>query len=66
VAVTVPATPFRLAVILFRLGPLALAFWRDQRRWLLVGRPMVRSASEHVRRAERLVAELAALGPTFV
>jgi predicted unusual protein kinase regulating ubiquinone biosynthesis (AarF/ABC1/UbiB family) len=57
---------FRLAVILYRLGPLALAFWRDHRRWLLFGRPAVRTPAEHARRAARLVAELAALGPTFV
>jgi predicted unusual protein kinase regulating ubiquinone biosynthesis (AarF/ABC1/UbiB family) len=66
VAVTVPATRFRLAVIVYRLGPLALAFWRDHRRWLLFGSPVPRAATEHARRAERLVAELAALGPTFV
>jgi predicted unusual protein kinase regulating ubiquinone biosynthesis (AarF/ABC1/UbiB family) len=57
---------FRLAVILYRLTPLALAFWRDHRRWLFFGRPAVRSAGDHERRAERLVEQLAALGPTFV
>src|ERR1700737_41499 len=57
---------FRLGVVLFRLSPLALAFWRDHRRWLLFGRPAERTPADHERRAERLVAELAALGPTFV
>ncbi|HTK49708.1 MAG TPA: AarF/UbiB family protein [Gemmatimonadaceae bacterium] len=56
----------RLVVIVWRLLPLALAFWRDHRRWLFVGRPAERTALDHERRAERLVATLAALGPTFV
>ena len=56
----------RLVVILWRLLPIALAFWRDHRRWLLFGAPARRTASDHERRARRLVASLAALGPTFV
>jgi predicted unusual protein kinase regulating ubiquinone biosynthesis (AarF/ABC1/UbiB family) len=56
----------RLLLILYRLLPLALAFWRDQRRWLFVGRPAARTPADHARRADRLVAQLAALGPTFV
>jgi predicted unusual protein kinase regulating ubiquinone biosynthesis (AarF/ABC1/UbiB family) len=56
----------RLFVILWRLLPIALAFWRDHRRWLLFGGPARRSVLDHERRAQRLVASLAALGPTFV
>ena len=56
----------RLVVILWRLLPIALAFWRDHRRWLLFGLPARRSARDHERRAQRLVVSLAALGPTFV
>jgi predicted unusual protein kinase regulating ubiquinone biosynthesis (AarF/ABC1/UbiB family) len=56
----------RLAVILYRLLPLALAFRRDYRRWLVIGGPAIRTPQEHQRRAERLVAVLAELGPTFV
>jgi len=56
----------RLVVILWRLLPIALAFWRDHRRWLLFGGPARRTAADHERRARRLVASLAALGPTFV
>jgi len=56
----------RLVVILYRLLPIALAFWRDHHRWLLFGAPARRTARDHERRAERLVASLAALGPTFV
>jgi predicted unusual protein kinase regulating ubiquinone biosynthesis (AarF/ABC1/UbiB family) len=56
----------RLVVILWRLLPLAVAFWRDHRRWLLFGAPAPRTVADHERRARRLVASLAALGPTFV
>ena len=56
----------RLLVILYRLGPLALAFWRDSHRWLFFGRPATRAPDDHARRAQRLVEQLAALGPTFV
>jgi predicted unusual protein kinase regulating ubiquinone biosynthesis (AarF/ABC1/UbiB family) len=56
----------RLVVILWRLLPIALAFWRDHRRWLLFGAPAPRTSADHERRALRLVASLAALGPTFV
>ena len=56
----------RLFVILYRLLPLALGFWRDYRRWFFFGAPAVRTPADHERRAQRLVAQLAALGPTFV
>jgi predicted unusual protein kinase regulating ubiquinone biosynthesis (AarF/ABC1/UbiB family) len=56
----------RLVVILWRLLPIALAFWRDHRRWLFFGAPARRTSADHERRAYRLVASLAALGPTFV
>jgi predicted unusual protein kinase regulating ubiquinone biosynthesis (AarF/ABC1/UbiB family) len=56
----------RLLVIIYRLLPLAIAFRRDFRRWLVAGGPAVRTPEDHRRRAERLVAVLAGLGPTFV
>ena len=56
----------RFAVIVFRLGPFALAFWRDYKRWFFFGAPAVRRREDHVRRADRLVTTLAKLGPTFV
>jgi predicted unusual protein kinase regulating ubiquinone biosynthesis (AarF/ABC1/UbiB family) len=56
----------RLFVILYRLLPLALAFWRDYRRWFLFGGPAPRTPEDHRRRAEQLVRQLAMLGPTFV
>lgn len=56
----------RFLVIVARLLPLALSFVRDHRRWLAWGGPVARSAAFHERRAERVVATLAGLGPTFV
>ena len=56
----------RLVVILWWLLPIALAFWRDHRRWLFFGAPARRTSEDHERRAYRLVSSLAALGPTFV
>lgn len=52
--------------ILLRLVPFALAFARDRRRWLIVGRPAVRSTGHHAARAERLTLAIAGLGPTFI
>ncbi|HVL61469.1 MAG TPA: AarF/UbiB family protein [Microbacterium sp.] len=56
----------RTLVIVLRLLPFALSFVRDHRRWLVGGRPLRRSAAFQARRAERLSAAVAALGPTFV
>src|SRR3954464_3323984 len=56
----------RLLVILYRLLPPALAFWRDYRRWFFFRAPAVRTPAQPERRALRLVAQLAARGPTFV
>jgi predicted unusual protein kinase regulating ubiquinone biosynthesis (AarF/ABC1/UbiB family) len=52
--------------ILLALAPFAVSLLRDQRRWLWWGAPLPRPAAFHRRRAERLVARLASLGPTFV
>jgi predicted unusual protein kinase regulating ubiquinone biosynthesis (AarF/ABC1/UbiB family) len=48
------------------LGPFVLAFLRDRRRWVLVGRSRRLSEAEHRERARRLVDALARLGPTFI
>jgi predicted unusual protein kinase regulating ubiquinone biosynthesis (AarF/ABC1/UbiB family) len=53
-------------VIVGRLLPFVLAFVRDRRRWLLFGGPARRSPEHHARRAERLTAAIASLGPTFI
>jgi predicted unusual protein kinase regulating ubiquinone biosynthesis (AarF/ABC1/UbiB family) len=56
----------RVIQILLRCLPLLLSFRRDQRRWLVLGGKLARREAFHVRRAERMVATLASLGPTFV
>ena len=56
----------RALTVLVRLAPFVAAFWRDRRRWFLFGRPARRTPAEHERRAERLTATIAALGPTFI
>ncbi len=52
--------------VVLALGPFALSFLRDHRRWFWFGAPMPRTAGFHERRASRLVARIAQLGPTFV
>jgi predicted unusual protein kinase regulating ubiquinone biosynthesis (AarF/ABC1/UbiB family) len=56
----------RAFIVSFRILPFVLSFLRDRRRWIVAGRPLVRSDTFHQRRADRLVALIAALGPTFV
>jgi predicted unusual protein kinase regulating ubiquinone biosynthesis (AarF/ABC1/UbiB family) len=53
----------RVFVALF---PFMMAFWRDRRRWIVAGGPARRTHADHERRARRLVATLAGLGPTFI
>ena len=56
----------RTASVVLRLSPFALAFLRDRKSWVLFGRRAVRAPGHHERRAERLTARLAKLGPTFI
>lgn len=56
----------RSLVIVGKLLPFVLAFLRDRRRWILFGRPARRDGDHHARRAERLTATIAGLGPTFI
>ena len=57
---------FRGIRIFVSLGPLVVGFLRDRKRWIIVGSPARRTERHHRRRAERLVARLAKLGPTFI
>jgi predicted unusual protein kinase regulating ubiquinone biosynthesis (AarF/ABC1/UbiB family) len=57
---------FRTLHVALRLAPLVASFVRDHRRWLWFGAPVVRTREFHERRAARLVATVAALGPAFV
>jgi len=43
-----------------------VGFLRDRKRFILFGRPVPRTAESHGRRAKRLSAQLAGLGPTFI
>ena len=48
------------------LVPFVVAFLRDRRRFILVGGPSTRRPGHHDRRAQRLAASVAGLGPTFI
>ncbi|HWV55974.1 MAG TPA: AarF/UbiB family protein, partial [Longimicrobiales bacterium] len=52
--------------IFLALTPFVLAFLRDRRRWILFGRRRVLTFEAHERRARRLTATVARLGPTFI
>lgn len=56
----------RSTSVLFRLTPFVVGFLRDRRRFIVIGRPAKRKPAAHHKRAEKLVATLAALGPTFI
>ena len=57
---------FRGIRVLVSLTPLVVGFLRDRRRWIIVGSPARRTERHHRRRAEKLVARVAKLGPTFI
>jgi predicted unusual protein kinase regulating ubiquinone biosynthesis (AarF/ABC1/UbiB family) len=52
--------------VLFSLGPFAIAFIRDRKRWIFWGGPTPRTPEIHARRARELVEAIIRLGPTFV
>jgi predicted unusual protein kinase regulating ubiquinone biosynthesis (AarF/ABC1/UbiB family) len=52
--------------VLTGLTPFVAAFLRDRRRLIVLVRPARRTAQHHEKRAERLVARVAGLGPTFI
>jgi predicted unusual protein kinase regulating ubiquinone biosynthesis (AarF/ABC1/UbiB family) len=56
----------RTLSVISRLTPFVVAFLRDRRRFLLLGRPAKRSPVHHEKRARRLTEVLARLGPTFI
>ena len=56
----------RSVSVFLGLVPFVLSFLRDRRRFLLVGRPALRTASHHQKRAVRLANTIARLGPTFI
>ncbi len=56
----------RTASVIVRLTPFVVAFLRDRRRFILLGRPPIRSEKHHMKRARRLAGVLGNLGPTFI
>ena len=57
---------FRGIRVLVGLTPLVMGFLRDRKRWIILGSPARRTERHHQRRAEKLVARVAKLGPTFI
>jgi len=57
---------WRLLVVLWAFLPLALAWWRDRRRFLLFGSGRDVDSATRTRRAEFLLETLLDLGPTFI
>jgi predicted unusual protein kinase regulating ubiquinone biosynthesis (AarF/ABC1/UbiB family) len=56
----------RSFVILRHALPFAISFLRDRKRWLIFGAPLERTDAFHRQRAERVVAAIGFLGPSFV
>jgi len=56
----------RTGSVVWRLVPFLVAFLRDRRSFILLGRPLRRKPGHHERRAQKLAATLAGLGPTFI
>ncbi|HEX5437482.1 MAG TPA: AarF/UbiB family protein [Gemmatimonadaceae bacterium] len=56
----------RAFVVFWRLVPFLVAFLRDRRRWIFIGRPRRLSTEAHRTRARRLTATVAQLGPTYI
>ncbi|NNM33071.1 MAG: hypothetical protein HKO53_08390, partial [Gemmatimonadetes bacterium] len=48
------------------LFPFLVSFLRDRKRWFVIGKPATRAPEHHAKRANRLTATIAALGPTFI
>ncbi len=57
---------FRGIRVLMSLTPLVVGFLRDRKRWIIVGAPARRTERHHQRRAQKLVARVAKLGPAFI
>ena len=59
-------TPVHTLRVLLALGPLAVSFLRDHKRWIWWGAALTRSPAFHARRARTLVRRVVRLGPSFV
>ncbi len=56
----------RILIVWFRLFPFVLAFARDRRRWIFAGPPRLFRDDDHRKRARKLTATIASLGPSFI
>ena len=56
----------RALIVFARLAPFVIAFLRDRRRWLVMGKPRRTTQTQHAERARRLTRTVAELGPTFI
>ncbi len=56
----------RIFIVWVRLSPFVLGFLRDRHRWILAGPPRLMSPDDHRKRARKLTATIASLGPSFI
>jgi predicted unusual protein kinase regulating ubiquinone biosynthesis (AarF/ABC1/UbiB family) len=57
---------FRGIRVLVGLTPLVVGFLRDRKRWVIMGPRACRTERHHQWRADKLVARVAKLRPTFI
>ena len=56
----------RSLIVFFNLLPFVLSFLRDQRKFIFFGSPLIVTKAAHLKRAKKLTAKIAHLGPTFI
>lgn len=56
----------RILIVWYRLAPFLVSFLRDRRRWILAGPPRFLDDDAHRKRARKLTARIASLGPSFI
>ena len=56
----------RSLIVFFNLLPFVLSFLRDQRKFIFFGSSLIVTKAAHLKRAKKLTAKIAHLGPTFI
>ena len=56
----------RSLIVFLNLLPFVLSFLRDQRKFIFFGSPRIVTKAAHLKRAIKLTAKIAYLGPTFI
>ena len=56
----------RSLIVFLNLLPFVLSFLRDQRKFIFFGSPLIVTKAAHLKRAKKLTAKIAHLGPTFI